>query len=213
MSSPADTLAHAPEAAGRYGALDRLLRKRLLATLDGLAGGQVIVRDGLGTETLGEAGDGLVVTLDILDPGFYRALAGNGSVGAGEAYMDGLWRCDDLVALVRLLVINRDRLDAMETGLARLGGLAMRALHAFNRNTRGGRSENRSTRLRSNHRNRCRLCRDQMFPTQPSYLVSTQDQRVQLGENGDEHRSPPRNLRPRTWSSEPVIHPPSGNQA
>jgi cyclopropane-fatty-acyl-phospholipid synthase len=142
MSSPADTLASADEATGRYGALDRMLRKRLLATLDGLSGGQVTVRDGLGTQTLGESGAGLAVTLDVLDPGFYRALAGNGSVGAGEAYMDGLWRCDDLVALVRLLVINRDRLDAMETGLARLGGLAMRTLHAFNRNTRGGSRRN-----------------------------------------------------------------------
>jgi cyclopropane-fatty-acyl-phospholipid synthase len=142
MSSPADTLASADEATGRYGALDRMLRKRLLATLDGLSGGQVTVRDGLGTQTLGEPGEGLAVTLEVLDPGFYRALAGNGSVGAGEAYMDGLWRCDDLVALVRLLVINRDRLDAMETGLARLGGLAMRTLHAFNRNTRGGSRRN-----------------------------------------------------------------------
>ncbi len=142
MSSPAETLASATEASGRYGALDRMLRKRLLATLDGLAGGEVTVRDGLGTETLGEAGTGLSVSLDILDPGFYRALAANGSVGAGEAYMDGLWRCDDLVGLVRLLVINRDRLDAMETGLARLGGVAMRTLHAFNRNTRGGSRRN-----------------------------------------------------------------------
>ena len=148
MSSPADTLAHAPEAAGRYGALDRLLRKRLLATLDGLAGGQVIVRDGLGTETLGEAGDGLVVTLDILDPGFYRALAGNGSVGAGEAYMDGLWRCDDLVALVRLLVINRDRLDAMETGLARFGGWLLRGWHAIWPSTCRRRSGNRFSAAR-----------------------------------------------------------------
>ncbi|HEU0152798.1 MAG TPA: cyclopropane-fatty-acyl-phospholipid synthase family protein [Arenimonas sp.] len=142
MSSPADTLARASDAASRYGALDRFLRKRLLATLDGLSGGQVTVRDGLGTVTLGEASGGLSVTLEVLDAGFYRALAGNGSVGAGEAYMDGLWRCDDLVGLVRLLVINRDRLDAMETGLARLGGLAMRGLHAFNRNTRGGSRRN-----------------------------------------------------------------------
>ncbi len=38
--------------------------------------------------------------------------------------MDGLWDCDDLVALMRMLVRNRDLLDAMETGLARLGGIA-----------------------------------------------------------------------------------------
>jgi cyclopropane-fatty-acyl-phospholipid synthase len=43
-------------------------------------------------------------------------VASNGSVGAGEAYMDGLWDCDDLVSLVRILVRNRDLLDAMETG-------------------------------------------------------------------------------------------------
>ena len=118
------------------------LGKRLLATLDGLRGGQLVVRDALGTVVLGEAGGTLQAELDILDPGFYRAAAASGSVGAGEAYMDGLWRCDDLVALVRLLVINRDRLDAMETGLARLGGVAMRTLHAFNRNTRGGSRRN-----------------------------------------------------------------------
>ncbi len=142
MSSPADTLSSRTEEAARFGALDRALRQRLLATLDGLRGGVVTVHDGLGTVTLGEAGGGLDVTMHINDPGFYRALAANGSVGAGEAYMDGLWTCDDLVGLVRLLVRNRDRLDAMETGLARLGGWAMRALHAFKRNTRSGSQKN-----------------------------------------------------------------------
>ena len=142
MSSPADTLSSRTEDAARFGPLDRALRQRLLATLDGLKGGTVTVRDALGTVTVGEPGAGLVVAMDIKDPGFYRALAANGSVGAGEAYMDGLWTCDDLVALVRLLVRNRDRLDAMETGLARLGGWAMRVLHAFKRNTRSGSQRN-----------------------------------------------------------------------
>ena len=142
MSSTADTLSSRTEDAARFGALDRALRQRLLATLDGLQGGTVTVRDALGTVTVGEPDAGLAVAMDITDPGFYRALAANGSVGAGEAYMDGLWTCDDLVGLVRLLVRNRDRLDAMETGLARLGGWAMRVLHAFKRNTRSGSQRN-----------------------------------------------------------------------
>ena len=75
--------------------------------------------------------DALMVKLHVKDAGFYRQVAGNGSVGAGEAYMDGLWSCDDLVALIRLLVRNRDLLDGMETGVARLGGYAMKALHAL----------------------------------------------------------------------------------
>ena len=142
MSSPAEIVSSRTEDVACFGALDRALRQRLLATLDGLEGGLVTVRDGLGTVTVGDPGGALAVTMDITDPGFYRALAANGSVGAGEAYMDGLWTCDDLVGLVRLLVRNRDRLDAMETGLARLGGWAMRVLHAFKRNTRSGSQRN-----------------------------------------------------------------------
>ncbi|MEE7561325.1 class I SAM-dependent methyltransferase, partial [Xanthomonas sp. Kuri4-2] len=124
--------------------LDRLLRRRLLATLDGLRDGQLQLHEGTATHTLGHPGgaDALQMHLRVDDPRFYRQAALNGSVGAGEAYMDGQWRCDDLVALMRLLLRNRDRLDAMETGTARLGGWAMRGLHALSRNTRRGSRRN-----------------------------------------------------------------------
>jgi cyclopropane-fatty-acyl-phospholipid synthase len=125
-------------------ALDRMLRARTLATLGGLRGGTLVVTDPLGTTTLGEAAAAVPppVHLVVRDLGFYRAVALRGSVGAGEAYIDGAWDCDDLVALVRLLVRNRDRLDAMETGPARLGGWALRAWHALRPNTRGGARRN-----------------------------------------------------------------------
>ena len=127
-----------------YGRFDRALRERLVAQLAGLRHGRVLLRDAFGTTAIGTADrdEDLVVRLEVLDPGFYRAIAANGSVGAGEAYMDGLWRCDDLVGLVRLLVRNRDLLDGMETGTARLGGMAMRAWHALRRNTRHGSRRN-----------------------------------------------------------------------
>ena len=128
--------------ASAFGAFDRFLRQRLLERLSGFGHGHLEVRDALGTIAVGRAGDGPTVTLEVLDPGFYRALAGNGSVGAGEAYMDGLWRCNDLVGLVQLLVRNRDLLDGMETGLARLGGVAMKAIHLLRRNTRSGSRRN-----------------------------------------------------------------------
>ncbi|MFZ1796910.1 MAG: cyclopropane-fatty-acyl-phospholipid synthase family protein, partial [Dokdonella sp.] len=84
----------------------------------------------------------LQIHLQVLDAGFYRAVARNGSVGAGESYMDGQWRCDNLVGLIQLLLRNRDLLDGMESGLARLGGMAMRLWHALRRNTRGGSRRN-----------------------------------------------------------------------
>ena len=133
------------------GALDRLLRDRLLARLASLRHGRLRVHDALGTVELGPDEGALpAIDIEVLDPAFYRALARCGSVGAGEAFMAGLWRChaagrseaEALVALVRLLIRNRELLDRMETGPARLGGAAMRAWHALRRNTRGGSRRN-----------------------------------------------------------------------
>jgi cyclopropane-fatty-acyl-phospholipid synthase len=151
--------------ASGYGALDRFLRERLLAQMARLRHGRIVLHDALGTTELGEPGADLELRIEVYDPGFYRAVAANGSVGSGEAYMDGYWRCDPgsspgqvlasspgqahasssgrgLVDLVRLLVRNRDLLDGMETGLARFGGMAMRAWHALRRNTRDGSRRN-----------------------------------------------------------------------
>ncbi|WP_369929909.1 class I SAM-dependent methyltransferase [Xanthomonas sp. NCPPB 2632] len=121
----------------------RFLRRMLLSRMAGLRHGRLTILDALGGTTLGEFVDGAPdVRLDVKDMAFYRAVAANGSVGAGEAFMDGQWTCDDLVGLIRLLVRNRDRLDGMETGLARVGGLAMKAWHALRANTRVGSRRN-----------------------------------------------------------------------
>lgn len=119
-------------------------RRRIVAALNGMHGGTVHLQDAHGDLVLGHA-DGpapLAVTLKVLDEAFYRRIALNGSVGAGESYIDGEWTCDDLVALVRLLVRNRDRLDALETGLARFGAMALRGWEALRPNTRSGSRKN-----------------------------------------------------------------------
>ena len=85
---------------------------------------------------------GPLVTVTIDDPAFYRAVATQGSVGAGESYIRGHWRCDDLVALVQLLVRNRDLLDGMERGVARIGGWLLKGWNRLRRNTREGSRRN-----------------------------------------------------------------------
>jgi len=142
----ARTIESSTPAAEPYGWLDRGLRRRLLGQMQGLRECQLDIIDALGEVTLGtpaaHSDDTLRATIEVLDPAFYRHVAGNGSVGAGEAYMQGWWRSDDLVSLMRMLVRNRSLLDAMETGMARFAGIAMRAWHALQRNTRGGSRRN-----------------------------------------------------------------------
>ena len=41
-------------------------------------------------------------------PALLFRVAFAGTVGAGEAYINGYWQCDDLTDLVRLFVVNRD---------------------------------------------------------------------------------------------------------
>lgn len=124
------------------GALDAFLRRRLLDQLAPLREGSLLVRDAFGEQRLGEPGGELHATVTIEDPAFYRKVAAQGSVGAGESYIDGDWRCDDLVALVQLLVRNRDLLDGMERGPARVGGWLLRGWNRLRRNSRAGSRRN-----------------------------------------------------------------------
>ncbi|RAN82968.1 SAM-dependent methyltransferase [Bacillus sp. SRB_336] len=129
--------------ASRPGAIDRLLRQQLLDRMRGLRHGRLLLEDACGTVELGDPADTQPrIHLQVHDAKFYRAVARSGSVGAGESYMEGQWQCDNLVGLMQLLVRNRDLLDGMEGGMARLGGMAMRAWHALRANTRGGSRRN-----------------------------------------------------------------------
>jgi len=122
--------------------LEAFLRRRLLAQLAPLQGGRLQLRDALGDVTLGDADAPLRVTVWVDNPAFYRAVGAQGSVGAGEAYIRGDWRCDNLVALVQLLVRNRALLDGMERGPARLGGWLLQGWNWLRRNTREGSRRN-----------------------------------------------------------------------
>jgi len=126
----------------RPGAMDVFLRRRLLAVLAPLREGGLRVRDPLGEVILGDRAGALQATVTISDMAFYRKVAAQGSVGAGESYIHGDWHCDDLVALVRLLVRNRNLLDGMERGPARIGGWLLRGWNRLRRNSREGSRRN-----------------------------------------------------------------------
>jgi cyclopropane-fatty-acyl-phospholipid synthase len=140
--TPGDpTLVELSRARPRPGALAAWGRRLVHGRLRGLQGGRLILQEPQGAFAFGD-GNGDAVRLTVRDPAFYAEVAFGGSIGAGESYMLGHWRADDLVALVRLLLRDRGLLDGMEGGLARLSAPLRTAAHWLHRNTRSGSRRN-----------------------------------------------------------------------
>ncbi|QDU69466.1 SAM-dependent methyltransferase [Engelhardtia mirabilis] len=138
-------IADEPAAATAAGELARskgltaLLRRAVVGRLEALTWGQVELVDALGVRLFGSISDDAPrVRVEVLDPDFYWAVALRGSVGVGEAYGRGHWRCEDLVGLVRIFARNRQALEGLEGGLARFSMPLLRLIHAANRNHRDG---------------------------------------------------------------------------
>ena len=83
----------------------------------------------------GDPAADLSARLEIHSPSFYRAVLG-GSVGLGEAYRDGVWDCDDLVALLRIAARNMGPLDRLRRRLHPVLGPLQRVMWRVPRNTR-----------------------------------------------------------------------------
>jgi cyclopropane-fatty-acyl-phospholipid synthase len=84
----------------------------------------------------------LHATLEVLHPQTFADAAFGGTVGGGEAYIRGLWRTDDLTALVRMFVANRAAMEAFEGPASYVADPLRRVLHWFNRNSMDGSRRN-----------------------------------------------------------------------
>ena len=64
-----------------------------------------------------------------------------GDIGFAESFIAGDWAANDLVALLQLVIANREAMDAVVYGTW-WGNLINRARHLFNRNSRAGSKRN-----------------------------------------------------------------------
>lgn len=128
----------------RLSYLQRLGRETLLKKLASLEYGELALSEQGASRTFGarNASCDLATHIEVLHPQFWGDVAFGGSVGAGESFIRGHWRCDDLTALVRIMVLNRDVLNGMEGGFAFLSAPLRRALHWLNRNSKEGSQRN-----------------------------------------------------------------------
>jgi len=143
---PADPDADADDPTAMAGAatprapLIALGRRLLLGQLARLRDGEIRIVDEHGERRCGArtARCALSATIEVLDPRFYAEAAFAGTVGAGGAYIRGFWRCSDLVALVRIMVFNRELMTGLDSRWSVLSQPLRRLIHWLHRNTRQG---------------------------------------------------------------------------
>ena len=125
--------------------LARLGRKLLLNQLRQFEHGEIKLIEPDGREHVfgrRHAGFDLACTLHFDHPQVFADAAFGGTVGAGEAYIRGLWRCDDIVTLVRIFVANREQMNRMDSRWSLVSRPLLRLFHWANRNSKHGSARN-----------------------------------------------------------------------
>jgi cyclopropane-fatty-acyl-phospholipid synthase len=131
------------ERAVRAGWVDRWAKRVVLRALTGLQRGRLELCDGDRCYAFGNrASSAEPIRVTVTDPRFYRTVARGGTVGAGEAYMAGWWRCDDVTPVIRLFANNKAAFEQLNGKVAWLGRAADRVRHAWRRNSRAGSRRN-----------------------------------------------------------------------
>ena len=125
--------------------LGRLARRLVLGKLATIERGFLRVEEQGGeTFVFGEPEENAEVRAQIRvhDESTYIQVLLNGTIGSGEAYMQGAWTSPDLVAVIRLFVSNMSLLENMDSRWSFLHKAFLRVLHQLNANTRKGSRKN-----------------------------------------------------------------------
>lgn len=84
----------------------------------------------------------LVADIHVLDAQLYTNVLFGGSIGAGEAYINGQWETNDLTAVTRLFARNLAVLDKIDANQSLLSKLLLRVFGVLRRNTKSGSRNN-----------------------------------------------------------------------
>jgi cyclopropane-fatty-acyl-phospholipid synthase len=114
---------------------DQLARTAVSQVLRRLHNGRIDVVEAGRERSFGPADAELRARIAIHDPAAWRA-ALHGSVGLGEAYVDGLWETDDLVALIRIAARELRETGGLRGAVTRPRGWAHRVRGLVPDNTR-----------------------------------------------------------------------------
>ena len=105
--------------ASKQGIFSAYAKRILLKQLEKLQHGELILNDGSNQYIFGHQDDRLprAIAVTVHDQSFYSSILINGGLGAGEAYIDGSWTCEDLTGIVELFICNRNYLEGSGLGM------------------------------------------------------------------------------------------------
>ena len=115
----------------------RLARAAVHAAFRRIEAGRIDLHEAFSARTLGfgPAEAELRAEVVVHDPAFYGRIAGDGSIGLGASYADGLWDTSDLMAALRIAALEIGRLDRPRRIVRRLGRPLRRLRRDAFRNT------------------------------------------------------------------------------
>ncbi len=110
--------------------------------LKGLSHGFIEIDEGNVVTSFGDPSSSVKCRIQIHNPKFYTLVALEGSIGAGESYIHGYWDCDNLTNLIRIFILNRESMTAIESGWAKISYPFLKIYHSTRKNTVTGSSNN-----------------------------------------------------------------------
>lgn len=122
--------------------LQRMARKVVMSALRDLKTGHLVIEELGRRNSFGDAAAQLHGVIHVHHPDFYVALLMTGTVGAGEAYMQGHWSSPDLVAVVRVMSANLDTTNGLDSGWTNIKHIALKGFHWLRENSRAGSRKN-----------------------------------------------------------------------
>ena len=124
--------------------LDDVSRSLVFKMLPHIQLGHLVIDEAGQTYSFGQPKEqaAVVAHLSIKEKWVYRKLLLQGSVGAGEAYMQRGWESRDLLSVIRVFCMNQNALKAMDRRWSKIGALFTGLFHFLNQNTLKGSHEN-----------------------------------------------------------------------
>ena len=122
--------------------LDNFFKKQFIINMNNLEKGYVTISIDDKEYFIGDKKSSLSCNFNVIHNSFFTLIGSGGLNGAAEAYALGLWECDDIVALIRILIRNQNVMNKFDSGIASLAKPINKSIHRRRKNTLSGSKKN-----------------------------------------------------------------------